>query len=213
MMTGMEGKGRYLMEENQVYFKEGDCLVVRRDHAERLFSMLGCVNVHKWDADILETRLRRIGLFCDNDIYIGEYASLVRDIGELGVGGSIVLKSYLSPVGEPKDVVEAHEAKESLAKKSPWPRKKRKRGPVFSFEACGIPVGATLVLKHDPSITCKVVGDPLLVDFGDGTELSFSKRTGIFLGIKENTYLSPMHYWLYNGKLLKWYYSRMQKSK
>lgn len=201
------------MDENQIYFVDGDCLVVRRDHAERLFVMLGCVNVHKWDADVLVMRLRRIGLFCDNDIYIGEYAALTRAITKLGVNGTIILKNHLQPVNELQDVTEIQYPDEVTKQKLQRPRKKRKRGPLFSFAACNIPVGATLVLKRDPSVTCKVVGDPLLVDFGDGQDMSFSRRTGQYLDIKDSTYVSPMHYWLYEGKLLKWYYAQNQKAK
>ena len=199
------------MDDTQIYFQDGDCLVVRRDHAERLFNLLGCVNVHKWDADVLVMRLRRIGLFCDNDIYIGEYASLARAITQLGVDGTIILKNHLYPVGAPSDVTEISYTDEALKKKSQRPRKKRKRGPLFSFAACDIPIGATLVLKRDPAITCKVVGDPLLVDFGDGLDTSFSRRTAQFLGTKTSTCVSPMHYWMYEGKLLKWYYAENQK--
>ena len=89
-------------------------------------------------------------------------------------------------------------------------RRKRRRGDVFSFAKCGIPVGAVLTLKKDPTVTCKVVGDPWLLDFGDGMTKSFTSRTRELLGVKDSTYLSPMHYWLYDGRLLRDYYRENQ---
>ena len=91
-------------------------------------------------------------------------------------------------------------------------KKKRTRGETFSFAKCHIPVGAVLALKKDPTITCTVVGDPWRIDFHDGIEKSFTERTRDLIGSKGTTYLSPMHYWMYEGKLLRVYYRQYQCS-
>lgn len=196
-----------------MFKKVGNCVVVDRNQAERLFALLGCMNVNKWDSDVLVHRLRRIAVFCSQDMDIdGEYKKLVDTILSVGPVGAIVLRNSSEPTSPCIPLTERHfdDAHRSVKRRSQGPRK---RGSVFSFTKCGIPIGSTLVLKKDPKVTCKVVGDPWVVDFGDGVYESFTNRTKRALGAKESTFLSPMNYWMYKGVLLRVYYNKKQKRK
>ena len=186
----------------------GSCLVIDRNLTENLLRQLGCVNVEKWDTDFLVRTLKRVSMFGGVTELESQYQELVDEIKKIGVGGVIVIRSDKRPTNSPIALVDRVFTKQSPSKSSH--KKKRRRGEPFSFEKCGIPVGAVLVLKKDPSVTCTVVGDPYIVDFNDGQEKSFTERTRDLLGSKESTYLSPMHYWMYKDKLLRFYYREFQ---
>ena len=193
----------------------GSCLVVDRNSAENLLMMLGCVNTDKWDTDFIVRSLRRVSLFKGIGEVTQPYLKLMKAIEDVGVNGVIVIRSNRRPLNAPLTLIDRVSAKSSPKKDSsnttPKKRKKKRvRGETFSFAKCGIPVGATLCLKKDPSITCTVIGDPWLVDFRDGVMKSFTERTRELLGSRDSTYLSPMHYWLYEGKLLRVYYREIQ---
>lgn len=197
-----------------MYMKYGNMVVVDRVDAEQLFAAVGCVNVGKWDSDVLVLRLKRLAMFCDADLHVGSFQPLIDAILGLGAGGSIVLRNTTKPQAEPLSAMDIYYARmEGRHSKSSNGRGvQRVRGATFSFDKCGIPVGSTLVWKRDPSITCTVVGDPWVVDFGDDVMESFTNRTRKLLGVKESTYLSPMHYWMYDGKLLRCYYKKFQNA-
>ena len=189
----------------------GKCVVVDRDSAENLLSMLGCVNTEKWDTDFLVRSLHRVSVFKGCGEVSEAYRPLLEALGRVGTNGIIVVRSSKRPVNKPIAFTDRVFTKpSSRSGNSTIKRKKRVRGETFSFHKCGIPVGAVLILKKDPSITCTVVGDPWRVDFHDGVEKSFTERTRDLIGSKESTYLSPMHYWMYNGQLLRVYYRNIQ---
>lgn len=182
-------------------------LIVDRITAEQLFLTLGCVNVDKWDADLLAQRLKQVALFCDAELNVGEFQDLLDAIMLLKPHDGIVLRSSSNQKHAPTSFMD----QSFIPDKGRKPEHFRRRGAIFSFKKCGIPKGATLVLKRDPTITCKVIGDPWIVDFGDNVTESFSQRTRKLLGVKATTYLSPMHYWMYDGRLLRHYYRKIQK--
>lgn len=191
-----------------MYSAVGNYVVVDRDEAERLFIALGCVNVKNWDSDVVVQRLKRIALLCDDSVDVGEHKELLAAILAIGPGGSIVLRNNTAPVAPPVSAIDRKYSSGSRGKSVR--RKKQKRGALFSFTKCGIPVGAVLKLKRDPTIQCTVIGDPWVVDFGDGVMEPFTIRTKKLLGAKETTYMSPMNYWMYEGKLLRHYYKNIQ---
>lgn len=201
-------------DETPSFDQFGRCLVVDRNSAETLLTMLGCVNTEKWDTDFIVRSLRRVSLFRGVGEVTPPYKKLLDAIEDVSVNGVIVIRSNRRQVTKPMTLVDrvlsksTHKTDSSIATKKK--KKKRVRGETFSFAKCGIPVGATLCLKKDPSITCTVIGDPWLVDFKDGIMKSFTERTRDLLCSKDSTYLSPMHYWLYNGKLLRVYYREVQ---
>lgn len=194
-----------------MYELQGKVLLVDRSDADELFTRFGCTNVKLWDAATMVHRLYRIPAFIDTDGEVGDLLPLVELIKRYKTDIDIVLRNDTSSKVPPISFLEK-EIQRKIGKKRTRSRSKRKRGPLFSFEACHIPSGATLTLKKDPSITCTVVGDPWVVDFGDGTKTSFTSRTRDLLDVKESTYLSPMHYWCYEGKLLKYYYKKYQST-
>lgn len=183
-------------------------IIIDRDAAEELFTILGCVNVDNWDDDIVVRRLRRIAMFLGDDVDLGPYRSLVGAIRQLVPTDTIMLRNTRQAAKPQPTPFEA--VNQKLVKLKRKTKKTRRRGEKFSFAKCGIPIGATLTLKRDPSVTCTVVGDPWKVDFGDDTKASFTARTRALIGAKGSTYLSPMHYWEYNGKLLRHYYRAFQ---
>ncbi len=189
----------------------GNCLVIDRHTTEQLLTLLGCVNVEKWDTDFLVRTLKRVSVFGGVTEIDPQFQNLINDIRKIGVGGVIVIRSDKRPTNTPIALIDRVFTRQGSPKIVN--KKKRKRGEAFSFAKCGIPVGATLVLKKDPSITCTVIGDPYVVDFNDGQEKSFTERTRDLLGSKESTYLSPMHYWMYKDKLLRFYYREFQCDK
>ena len=191
-----------------MYEVKGKLLVVDRGDANELFNRLGCVNVEAWDAGPMVHRLYRAPAFLD-DSEAGDLKPLLDLIKKHKTNLEIVLRNDTSSTVPPISILEK-EIRRKIGKKRTRSRKKRKRGPLFSFEACHIPPGATLTLKRDPSITCTVIGDPWMVDFGDGVAASFTSRTRELLDVKESTYLSPMDYWCYKDKLLKYYYREFQ---
>ncbi len=201
-------------EDKPSFDQFGRCLVVDRSSAETLLTMLGCVNTEKWDTDFIVRSLRRVSLFRGVGEVTPPYQKLLDAIEDVSINGVIVIRSTRRQVTKPITLVDRVLAKNSHKTDASINTKKRKkkrvRGETFSFAKCGIPVGATLCLKKDPSITCTVIGDPWLVDFKDGVMKSFTERTRDLLGSKDSTYLSPMHYWLYNGKLLRVYYREVQ---
>ncbi len=194
-----------------MYSKVGNHLVINREQAEKLFAMLGCVNASKWDADVLVQRLRRIAVFCDADLHVGEYQPVIDAIISIGPSGGIILRNDAEQKAAPVPLDEIDFT--SPKGRSKNKRHKRKRGEPFSFDKCKIPRGAVLTLKRNPAVTCTVVGDPWVVDFGDGIVESFTARTKQLLGAKDSTFLSPMHYWMYNDKLLRFYYKKYQSEK
>lgn len=193
-----------------MYELQGKVLVVDRSDANTLFLRFGCTNVASWDAHTMVHRLYHIPAFIDCDGEVGDLQPLVDLIKDNQDRVEIVIRNDSTPSVPPISFLEK-EIQRKIGKKRTRTRKKRKRGPIFSFEKCNIPPGSTLTLKRDPSVTCTVVGDPWLVDFGDGIKVSFTSRTRDLLNVNETTYLSPMHYWCYEGKLLKHYYEKYQK--
>lgn len=190
----------------------GKCIVIDRDTAENFLGMLGCVNTEKWDTDFLVRSLYRVSLFRGCAELTEPYKPLMSALERIGTNGIIVVRSSKRPVNKPvalADRVFTKSASRTASGNNPK-RKKRVRGETFSFVKCGIPFGSTLYLKRDPSITCTVVGDPWIVDFHDGVTKSFTERTRELLASKDSTYLSPMHYWCYDGKLLRVYYRNIQ---
>lgn len=192
-----------------MYELQGKVLVVDRGDADELFARFGCTNVKTWDAATMVHRLYRVPAFIDTDGEVGDLQPLVDLIKTHKTNVDIVLRNDVVSTVPPISFLEK-EIQRKIGKKRTRSRKKRKRGPLFSFEACHIPPGSILTLKKNPEITCVVVGDPWIVDFGDGTKASFTSRTRDLLDVKESTYLSPMHYWCYQGKLLKHYYKKYQ---
>ena len=190
-------------------------LIVERRCAETLLRVLGCVNVEHWEDEVFVKRLKNVDKIYEEGLDVGEFkelldALLVADPDSILLRYSDRFKRCIKNVknlSALKDV--------EIIGRRVLRTKKRVRGERFSFAACGIPVGATLVLKRDPTVTCRVIGDPWIVDFGDDDEYfdeKFSMRTKRLLGAKESTYLSPMHYWMYNGELLRNYYKRIQRA-
>lgn len=192
-----------------MYELEGKVLTIDRSDADELFKRFGCANVEKWDAATMVHRLYRVPAFIDTEGEVGDLLPLVEMIKRMKTKVDIVLRNDSTSKVPPVEFLEK-EIQRKIGKKRTRSRRKRKRGPLFSFEACHIPPGSTLTLKRNPEITCVVVGDPWIVDFGDGTKASFTSRTRDLLDVKDSTYLSPMHYWCYNGKLLKYYYKKYQ---
>lgn len=192
-----------------MYELQGKVLLIDRSDADTLFKRFGCVNVEKWDAHTMVHRLYRVPAFIDCDGDVGDLKGLVDLIKKHGTNADIVLRNDKTSTIPPVSFLEK-EIERKIGKKRTRSRKKRKRGPLFSFEACHIPSGSVLTLKRDPEITCVVVGDPWMVDFGDGAKVSFTSRTRDLLNVRESTYLSPMHYWCYKGKLLYSYYKQYQ---
>ena len=194
-----------------MYELQGKVLLIDRGDADELFTRFGCTNVKTWDAGTMVHRLRRIPAFIDTEGEVGDLLPLVELIKHYKNDIDIVLRNDTVSRVPPIDFLEK-EIQRKIGKKRTRSRRKRRRGPLFSFEACHIPPGSILTLKKNPEITCVVVGDPWIVDFGDGTKASFTSRTRDLLDVKESTYLSPMHYWCYNGKLLKYYYKKYQNT-
>ena len=192
-----------------MYELEGKVLIIDRSDADELFTRFGCTNVKSWDAATMVHRLYRVPAFIDTDGEVGDLLPLVETIKHYKTRIDIILRNDNSSRVPTISFLEK-EIQRKIGKKRTRSRRKRRRGPLFSFEACHIPSGAVLTLKRNPSITCTVVGDPWVVDFGDGTKESFTSRTRDLLGVKEATYLSPMNYWCYEGKLLKYYYKKYQ---
>lgn len=184
-----------------------DILVVERSCAEQLFSKLGCRNVRRWEDDLMVERLRHAAIFYDPRIDVGDYHILLSRLACSG-DSEIVLRYGF-------DFPECVESASRLAVLKDGRvrglKKRHKRDQPFSFAKCGIPAGATLVFKPNPEITCTVEGDPWRVDFGDDSSHSFSQRTRILAGAKD--WVSPKNYWLYEGKLLRYYYKKVQLGK
>ena len=190
----------------------GEFLIVERRCAEMLLTALGCVNVTRWQDDVFVKRLKNVELIYEEGMEVGDFKELLDAI--LIADPDTILLRCSGRFKRCTEIVNQLSALKDMKidgrRVRRLPKNKRKRGQGFSFEKCGIPAGATLVLKRDPSVTCTVIGDPWLVDFGDGNQESFSVRTKQLLGAKPSTYMSPMHYWMFEGKLLRWYYRRHQ---
>lgn len=204
--------------------KQDDYLLVERSCLEQLFTILGCENVTQWDDDIL---IRRAKYLCklDDGSPVGEFrelldALLLQDVNKIVLQQnkkfpsciSYRNSSCLTPLKDTKVkgkmVSPAAKTKDKAAK--PKDKKPRKRNEIFSFHKAGIPIGAVLHFKRDPTITCVVVGDPYLVDFGGGVTDSFTNHTRRLLNTKKTTYLSPRYYWTYEGRSLDYYYTHIQ---
>lgn len=189
-------------------------IVLDRPFVQKLFEALGCTTVAQWDDDVLVNRLRRVPLLITDarlgSMEFAEFAPLIRQLMDSAVPPKIIIRSSAIPTAPPTPVIEKPIRVGPRRKSKGHTLKRRER---FSFRKCGIPRGATLILKRNPTITCTVIDDPWLVDFGDGDWSSFTARTKKLIGAKETTYLSPMHYWLYEGRLLRDYYEEWQAKK
>lgn len=198
------------------YVEQDGFITIERQCLEQLFQALHFERVSMWDDDIL---IKRAALLCkiDDGGPVGEFREVLDTLMRYDAE-HIVLRynaTFTTPVDTPSLSERLAYAK-LHGKLITKPRKKgrknsrRKRGELFSFSKSGIPVGAVLHLKRDPSITCIVTGPSYQVDFGDGDLSSFTAHTRKLLNVKSTTYLSPMNYWLYNNKLLQHYYHKVQ---
>lgn len=200
--------------------KQDEYLLVERSCLEQLFTILGCENVVHWDDDIL---IRRAKYLCklDDGSPVGEFrelldALLLQDIDKIVLQKNTKFPSCVSYRSEtclaPLKGTQIKGKKNANRAKPAQPKnqKPRKRNETFSFLKSGIPVGAVLHFKRDPTITCIVVGDPYMVDFGRGVTDSFTNHTRRLLNTKKTTYLSPRFYWTYEGKPLDYYYTHVQ---
>ncbi len=190
---------------------DGNCLIIDRHDANELFSRIGCVNAPKWDEMTMVKRLFRAPRLRDYGD-VGDFLDLLDAIQGIGHSGEIILRNDKPATVPLITILEKKFGKSAGSKRVKEP-KKRTRGATFSFEKCHIPPGSVLCLKKDPSVTCTVVGDPWLVDFGDGEMRSFTSRTRELLGVKDTTYLSPQFYWTFEGELLSKYYDKYQRPK
>ena len=193
-----------------------DCapIILDRDFVRGLFKTLGCTTVDHWDDDVLVSRLQRVPAMMTEErwqlIEFRPYVDTVKRLRDSRPLCRIIIKSNDEPKAQPVPVIDKPIRVGPRRKNTGKATKRRER---FSFQKCGIPRGATLVLKRNPQITCTVIDDPWHVDFGDGEWTSFTARTKALIGAKETTYLSPMHYWMYNGRLLRDYYEEWQGKK
>ena len=191
---------------------DGNCLIVDRADANELFLRIGCVNVDRWDEDAMTFRLHRAPSLRQCGAGVGDLEPLIDAVSLIGPTGTIILRNDVKPSESLVSILEKKFSKFAGRRRSRGGRK-RKRGELFSFIKCHIPPGSVLAFKRDPNITCKVVGDPWIVDFGDGEVRSFTSRTRELLGAKETTFLSPQFYWTFEGKLLSKYYEQYQRPK
>jgi len=200
---------RELSKPYDPYVKKNEVLVIERRCAEQLFTLLGCTNTDTWSDENVVMRLKKIGVFYDARTDVGDFRSMLDAI--IVTDPERILLRYNSKF---VDCVSKQNKLEVLKEKRVEGKlyEKRSRKERFSFVKCGIPIGGTLVLKRDPSVTCVVRGDTFKVDFGDGgKEISLSERTRKLINSKEGVYVSPMYYWMYEGKLLVDYYRELHK--
>lgn len=200
--------------EQDFYSMDG-FLIVERRCAEQLFEALGCVNTTKWRDDVLIDRLKHISLLYDDETNVGDFAPLL-NLLVTTEKNSILLRynrTFAKCAQQVNTLAVLNKVK--IEGKRVKNHKKRKRRASFSFEQCGIPVGATLVLKRDSRYTCTVIGDVWqidlkgsLLDVLEYQNMSFTDITRMLIGAKGTTFVSPMHYWLYEGKLLRHYYNK-----
>jgi hypothetical protein len=186
-------------EEVNDYYIIHDYLVIARTYLEEMFSyVMGSSNTVSWQDDNMFRRFKKlidIQLPADK---LGKYAEL------FALASLTPMSMWVMRAGDMSDT----QTVLTQIFGDTIPKRVRKRRPQFVFSDIGIPVGSELHLKMNQDYVVTVDGDPMSVLYNGELVTRFSVFTKRLIGALPTTYLSPMHYWLYHGKLLAEYYDK-----